>query len=331
MEKTLSSVDEIKQMIKAGKVLSLAGDESVLKDLPKGNWIAGTIPYFMTKDRGGVLSKSEIYADDFSKFAEEFKIVSYTVENFDSISDNFYENGFTIFIVPAFSAMHKHFALNNWTIKNLYKNPFVGWVSGYVFEDKNGVAKTINGLTGEISKDKAIGIHVKLPDDKKAGVNIINIHEQDKASIEIEFLNHGLSVEDCFINKEKVNFAEYLIANKCNLELPIIADYSGIKINVHIKEVDRVNKRVSFYAPIFENRIYKFAKPINDYMTEFKRKFSEHQTEKIFSCNCYLNYLQGKLENKVIEISGPVTFGEIAYNLLNQTLVYMTINDRVDD
>ena len=45
-----------------------------------------------------------------------------------------------------------------------------------------------------------------------------------------------------------------------------------------------------------------------------------------FSCNCILNYLYGELEGKVTEgMYGPVTFGEIAYQLLNQTLVYVRI------
>ncbi len=331
MEKTLRSVDEVKQMIEAGKVLSLAGDESVLKALPKGNWIGGTIPYFMTKDRGGVFSKEEIYVDDFSKFAEEIKIVSYNKANFKTISDNLYKNGFTLFIPPASSEVHEYFALNYWQIKNLYKNPFVGWVSGFDMNDKDGVAKTLNGLTGNLSPDDAVAMHVKLPDNKKAGVSIVNILEQDTSADSIQFLQQGFIVEDCLVNDEKVNFAEYLANNNLtDGTRPLISDYSGIKINVAIAQIDSSNKKVHLFAPVFENRIYKFAKPLADYASELEIKMSKHYNEKAFSCNCYLNWLFGELENKTLEIGGPITFGEIAYNLLNQTLVYMTINDRME-
>lgn len=47
-----------------------------------------------------------------------------------------------------------------------------------------------------------------------------------------------------------------------------------------------------------------------------------------FSCNCILNFLYGGLEGeRALPIGGPATFGEIAYVLLNQTLVYMEIDD----
>lgn len=42
----------VASQIGSGKSLFLAGDENLLKRLPKGNWIGGTIPYFMDR-RGG--------------------------------------------------------------------------------------------------------------------------------------------------------------------------------------------------------------------------------------------------------------------------------------
>jgi len=46
----------------------------------------------------------------------------------------------------------------------------------------------------------------------------------------------------------------------------------------------------------------------------------------VFSCNCILNYLYADLAgDKALSITGPATFGEIAYVLLNQTLVYLEL------
>lgn len=48
----------------------------------------------------------------------------------------------------------------------------------------------------------------------------------------------------------------------------------------------------------------------------------------VFSCNCILNYQYAGLEGKKSgSVTSPVTFGEIAYQLLNQTLVYLNITD----
>lgn len=45
-----------------------------------------------------------------------------------------------------------------------------------------------------------------------------------------------------------------------------------------------------------------------------------------FSCNCILNHLYGQLEGqRTGRFTGPMTFGEIAFLLLKQTLVYLAV------
>jgi len=40
-----------------------------------------------------------------------------------------------------------------------------------------------------------------------------------------------------------------------------------------------------------------------------------------------LNYVYGELENKRTgNLTGPMTFGEIAFQVLNQTLVHVTVS-----
>ncbi|MGO9017966.1 MAG: DUF6976 family protein [Syntrophobacteraceae bacterium] len=46
-----------------------------------------------------------------------------------------------------------------------------------------------------------------------------------------------------------------------------------------------------------------------------------------YACNCILNFLYGELEGKKTgNITGPMTFGEIAYQLLNQPMVFLEID-----
>ena len=46
--------------IRSGETFFLAGDESLLRSLPKGRWIGGSIPYFMDQD-GGIMSKQSVF------------------------------------------------------------------------------------------------------------------------------------------------------------------------------------------------------------------------------------------------------------------------------
>ncbi|MCB0414559.1 MAG: hypothetical protein KDD50_09505, partial [Bdellovibrionales bacterium] len=85
-------------------------------------------------------------------------------------------------------------------------------------------------------------------------------------------------------------------------------------------------KVVNFYAPVFPNVEYKLAKPIENYASQFEKSIPQEAGDLTFSCNCILNFLYGELEGKQINVNGPMTFGEIAYQLLNQTMVYVTLD-----
>ena len=49
---SMRTVDEARRLIEGGQPLLLAGDEALLQALPLGDWIGGTIPYFMTAQGG---------------------------------------------------------------------------------------------------------------------------------------------------------------------------------------------------------------------------------------------------------------------------------------
>jgi hypothetical protein len=76
---------------------------------------------------------------------------------------------------------------------------------------------------------------------------------------------------------------------------------------------------------------YKHAKEVADYasaFTEQLQKIGLAEKSVVFSCNCILNYLYSGLEGKnTAPFVGPITFGEIAYQLLNQTLVYLQVHN----
>ncbi|MFK7952254.1 MAG: hypothetical protein AB8B73_05365 [Ekhidna sp.] len=321
----LHTIEEVTEMIKENRFLALSGDERALSQLPKGNWIAGTIPYFMNAEKGE-FSQDRIFVNEVDTAALNIKIESYDENSISTFTKDRYDNGYTLLILPAFQKIHSDYALNAPSYPGIYDSPVVGWVTGFDLNSTD-VPKTFNGLSGEEFTNKGVALHVELPDNKMGSLEIVNIHEEDASSDTFEFFEDGFSAGDCLINGTKRNLAEYLDTNGIDGKSPFIADFGGAKINVCVKEVKTDSGQVDFYGPLFVGRKYVLAKPIADYEKAFIESVPQLDKPEEFSCNCILNYLYGNLESKKIGIAGPATFGEIAYILLNQTLVYMTIDD----
>ena len=131
------------------------------------------------------------------------------------------------------------------------------------------------------------------------------------------------------VNGEKRNFADYLLEMKADIKMPIVADMFGATLNTSFKDIDEENKQVNFYAPLFKGVEYKLGVSIGDYVESYEKQLPKDSEDYFFfSCNCTLNYFYAELEGKVTEgVQGPMAYGEIAYQYLNQTLVYMMIYD----
>ncbi|MDR0496203.1 MAG: hypothetical protein LBH42_01160 [Treponema sp.] len=323
----LLSFETTSQLIEEGRLLHIAGTEALLKRLPKGKWIGGSTEYFMAKE-GGKVSGDLLFVTDFTKTKsvyEKCKVQSYDEKNICKVSVDAYENGFSILIVPFDSAVHKEYAQHAAGYENMFLRHIAGWISGLNLEKQGQTPVAVNGLTGEVFSDKAVALHLLTSEDKTVSLNIINIFEQDTGSPVIEFTEEGFHVKKCLVNGKELVFADYIAENKIDTKLPIVGDYSGNGVNISFKSIE--NGVVNFYAPVFQGIQYRIAKPVSDYTALFNKYISEHENEiAAFSCNCILNFLYGDLEhNKIEAFAGPITFGEIAYQLVNQTLVYVTV------
>ena len=323
----LASVAEVTAAIEAGKVLWLAGDEELLKLLPKGRWIGGSIPYFMGTD-GGETTREKIYVAELDpSLAKRIQVKFYNTSTIQNIAKEAPDDGFTILLLPALTQMHLDYAQNAPEYEDMFIKPVAGWVTGLHLDDLGSVSPmVINGGTGEVSTDKAIAMHVTLAPGKHANIGIVNIATQGDGDT-FEFPETGFSADNCLINGVEGNFADYVLENNVDTRYPLVANYSGAMINVSFQEVNEADKTVSFYAPLFNGVEYKLAAPHDDYVKDFLAAVPSLDNVA-FSCNCVLNYLHSELEGKKTgELRGPMTFGEIAYQLLNQTMVYLTIED----
>ncbi len=324
MERKLYSIAEVSKMINDGRKLVLAGDETALNQLPNGDWVGGTIPYFVNVDEGK-FTKQEIFVDDFTEVGVDFKLEKYTVDTIKNIAKNSYDNGFIVTIIPAGTACHTEYSLNSLRYDSIFNNPITGFISGL---DLALLGKSKPGVyfgTNKKLEEGAVALHTQLPTTKVARVEIVNIFDENKEADTLTFTENSFIQSECLVNGKQRNLVEYLKSIEFDSQFPFTNNKGGAMINTCIQEVNEVNGTVTFYAPIFTDTAYKVALPITDYVKEFEVKQPEN-TNVVYSCNCILNYLYGEMEGKKPTVTGAVTFGEIAYQLLNQTMVYLVID-----
>jgi len=322
----LVSTDTAARLIREGASLSLAAPEAVLDRLPRGNWIGGTIPYFMV-DSGGVVVDDQVFVTDLSPVGK-ITIAYYAADALEGIVKNAPDNGFSLIIIPSGSPAHERFATEAANYKDAFLKPTVGWISGiHLSKFGQETPKVYDGRTTRKHQDGAVVAYVQLPKDKLASVEIINPFESDHGDV-LRFAKASMEVRDCLVNGETTNFAHYLARRGLtDGRTPMIGDFANAPLNVSLQSVHTDTGRVSLYAPVFPGVDYHFAKPLADYTRAFRERLqAQDHSDVVFSCNCILNFVFGELEGKRIGgVEGPFTFGEIAYQLLNQTLVSVRI------
>jgi hypothetical protein len=313
------------RLILAGERLLIAGDEDILANLPSGDWIGGTTPYFMT-EQGGLHSREHVFVTAFPS-AIGATIRRYDTGDLPGLAADHAGHGFTALLIPAFSEVHADHAKNVARYPGIFDRPVVGWISGVGLDDIGRVRpKVFDGTSCTASADHAVALHVELPRQESALVDIINLFEPGGGA-RIRFADAGFSATDAFIDGKPENLARYFFHSGTDCRLPLVADYNGALVNVSIQNVDPSRGVVDFYAPVFPDLDYRIAAPIGDYVSGFAAKLDPNGPVPAFSCNCILNYVHASLEGRSTKpLVGPMTFGEIAYMLLNQTAVHLHIN-----
>lgn len=326
LKNKLMSVADVNALIDLGSVLVIAGDENLFSKLSLGNWIGGTIPYFMNTDGGGV-NHTDLFVADLTEIVTNFAIKDYSNNEITTtMLDERYANGFSYLLLPAFSEIHQTYALKTRDASSLFDVPVMGWVTGVHLDDiGTKTPKVINGKTGAVLENQGLVLHCELQENSYAELDIVNIYEQRDGDV-ITFQEDSFSCSDCLINGEPANLADYFVENDVDPALPLVANYSGASINVSVQAVDKEKKEVSFFAPLLRGQEYYIAKPIEDLYGTFSNALPQETDNLLCSCNCILNYVNIEMENKLAgDFRGPFTFGEIAYVLVNQTLVTLSV------
>lgn len=330
-ENKLLNVSTAAELILGGRVLAIFGDEALLASLPKGNWIGGTTPYFYLKNECGRVDKKKVFVSDFTESINDFNILTLEEQELTTIGTSGFENGFSFLIIPGLQQIHYSFALNSLNYPKIFDNPLIGLIAGTAIDEYGNekLSKVINGKTLEITSMNAVLMHCSLLPSKVARIEIVNVFQRcDKINIEV--FEDTFSIKDCLINGELTNLYNFIVENKIDTRYPLVCDYAGAVVNVSFKFLNESTKEANFYAPLFKDKKYYFSKNDLSYPEAFTERINDvllRETNIIYNCNSILNYLYGELDKHDIGFSGPAAFGEIAYGLLNQTFVYLAIDD----
>lgn len=327
LNQELMNVEAAAALIRNGETLAIAGDETTLAALPCGNWIGGTISYFVGQ-HGGVTTRSQVFVTRIPAYEGlQPSITHYDTASLSQVCVEAPANGFSLIILPAFSDVHVDYAQNAPSYEEMYMKPLVGWISGIHLDDLGQrTPKVRDGRVQALVENQAVVVHVPLPDNVSAQVDIVNLFSQGSGDT-LEFEQTGFEMGHCLVNGERTSLAKYLKAIGHDTRLPLVADYSGALINVSLKAVDEANDKVEFYAPVFPHVRYRLAQQFSSqYESALGEAIADLPKETAFSCNCILNYLYCDLQGKRTgHVTGPMTFGEVAYLLLNQTMVQLSL------
>lgn len=173
------ALHEVQKKIAEGRSLLLAGDETVLAQLPTGNWVGGTIPYFITEEHGGLTSRDLIFVTDITDITDSVSITQYDKNTLAKVYEEGPKQGFSFILIPASSDTHLSFAVNAPNYKSFGVSPLIGWITGVHLDDLGKkTPKVFNGSTGTMTDDGAMVLRAELKPGKLAEIGIINLFEQ---------------------------------------------------------------------------------------------------------------------------------------------------------
>ncbi|WCL82389.1 hypothetical protein PPO43_04655 [Saprospira sp. CCB-QB6] len=319
----LISPERCAQWISEGRTLIVAADAALLQQLPKGNWIGGSIPYFMSEE-GGALLRDQVFVTDLTTEIENFSIKAYRAEDLEQMLADRPVNGFCYLLMPAFQDVQATYALEISQNISLFDVPTLGWVTGVAWGEATAPI-VVNGQDGTVYLDQLVALHAHLPAEKYAELSIVNIYEQNEGP-DIQFLQDGYQAEYCLIDGERQNFLSYLQTHQIDLDYPLVGDFAGAELNTSIYQAEEGAQAVNFASPVFQSQTYRFAKNIADRQASFRSKLPPKTESTLLAYNCVANFLQlSQNENYTKDYTYPFTFGEIAYLVLNQTMVILDI------
>ncbi len=321
----LESVDAVVARINRGETLLLAGDPALLAKLPKGNWIAGSIPYF--HDAKGMHETRDLLAVDMPPVeATGMRIEVLAADEVTTIAKRARPGEYIYVIAPAFSDAVTSFVASEHDIPGLLNQPIVGWVTGvHLTEMGKGTPVAIDGRNGKVHANALVCAYIALPPSVRAVPTIVNVFEPGDGPV-IEVEGDGTKHTYVLADGERRRFTAVLSENKHDTRFPVVTD-SGARFNVSFAGVDDATGEVSMFLPLVRGIEYRLARPLPDYRGALTAKIAAERPKRpVHTSFCVLHYVHAGLANHMIgDYQAPLAFGELAYIMHNQTVVFLAI------
>ena len=241
----LYTIEAANRLIADGRWRHIAGDASTLARLARGNWIGGTIPYFLT-DRGGCADRERVFVTDVATLQDGVSIDWIAPDRLADIPANAPAHGYSLVVMPAGSEVHRRYAIEAPDLSGLFETPIIGWVAGvHLDELGRSRAQVYDGRRGECADDRIAVLRARLPESCMAQIGIINLFRQGGGDV-IRFPAAGFEAGACWVNDQPASIYDYARSCKLDLRLPLVADMSGEMINVSFQALDDAGHAVRF-------------------------------------------------------------------------------------
>jgi hypothetical protein len=155
------TVAELAAMIQAGRILLLAGAETLLAQLPAGRWIGGSAAAYLG-NAGNATERNRIFYSDLSDHAPTAEILLLEASQLPGLAARYPENGFSFLILPGLSALLVSFARDAADYPGLYNSPLIGWISAVDLSGPPARPKIFAG-NGQAHAEHAALMHVSRP------------------------------------------------------------------------------------------------------------------------------------------------------------------------
>lgn len=319
----IATFDEVLEMLKQPYPLIIAAAKETLEQLPAGNWIGGTVPFFI-QGQGNEQDRDHLDVTVIPDSVKKARIKAYSLDDIHLAKHDSYEDGFTLLIIPGESDIHHSYALNSRDYPVKGDSLLVGWVSGHPLSEESG-SWTGFGPRKTVFSDRAVAVHCQLKPEYRCRLDSINVFKPGEGPI-LEFPSSGFKLTKVHVDGQILSFAQYIRDNQIDISYPMVAIGEEDGENVSFKQI--LDEEVQLYAPVFNFKQYRLAQPEKEFHRNFMEQISriKNNSDRFFACNCILNYSYADMSGKDIgDLNGPVTFGEIAGNLLNQTYLSLSI------
>jgi hypothetical protein len=318
MKNQILTLQETAALIEAGEILAVAGPDALLSRLPAGKWIGGSAAFAVTETGTQALT-DRLHVTTFPE-ALGAVLRHVPTERMETLAAGYLPEGVTVAVIPGFSTAHKEFAAKAASYTGLFNQPLIGWVAAVAPEEiGRATPAAFDGALGKRVTDGVLLMHI-LTEGTVTALDIVNpFLPSDNPATTFRFAQSGFTVTEAIVGDRTVPLAAYLIERGIDTRLPLITEQAGARVNLSFRSVDPEAGTVSFLAPVMAGAVYRLARPLADPAAAFAGPGGEG-----FACHGIGAHLgEGSFRGTP---SGPVTFGEIAYILLNQTSVRLSLH-----